>query len=58
MDSKAGNFTPVSKKDDQGSYSLVSLTLICGKTRKQVLLEAISKCIKTRKYLGIVSKDL
>jgi len=55
------NVNPVFKKgreEDLGNYRPVSFSMIPGKVMEQIILETISKHIKNKKVIGVVSMDL
>ncbi|KAJ7425171.1 rna-directed dna polymerase from mobile element jockey-like [Pitangus sulphuratus] len=48
------NVTPIfkkGKKEDLGDYLLISLTSICGKVMKQIILEVITKHVEEKKVI-------
>lgn len=51
---KKENITPIfkkNKKEDFGSYRLISFTLVIGKVMETILLESISKDMKDKKMI-------
>lgn len=55
------NVTPIlkkGKKEDMGNYRPVSLTSVPGNVMEQLILEAISRNVKTRTLLEVAIIDL